>query len=602
MKHVRLTDETLRDGSQGSVVMTPAFKIKHLLKMEKNCWANKYRLGWHSNPTDQKVLDWVSQFRPEIVPKIAMPTLLAHPEKPNHAFEQYCQDDRFGMASVFTKGREEDIADLGLDKTQLLKNIHYTVGEIRSLRPTKPIELGIEHFFSSFLEGGEEFLIQSIETALCAGAESIIIADTDGALLPFEIKKTILHLSQKLKRSKPLMDAGIIFTPDRFTIHTHDDLKLGAANIIAALEVGVTEVDTSLNHYGERAGNTPLLHAIAAINHHSKFKCDVSKYNQVSLEQYALELHKDLGTKVEDKGALGSKNSFNAVGGMHADKLLKEFRKLKKERGLNIERFTGGLGEYEGAYNSVSASEFGKNINVTLSPVAGRSNVLFMLELLGISGISKSDVRLKEVLTIIKNDELEKGINYRGRNNSNAILLVANKFGARNLPDGDEYFKLELSRNRRELLVHILVECYRFSLPRFDEAEFLGGELKLVPFAGSILNSVVNCLEDYFESFGDIQIYGVRNHPIEVGDPRMLNGEIVGTRSLQSVKLLFTGTQGEEWQSAGTGKTVLEAFVWALQKGIDYKLFLYERRSKLRQNHNWLEDKDVFTTTLEAAV
>src|SRR5204863_4502046 len=100
-----------------------------------------------------------------------------------------------------------------------------------------------EHSFDGF--GDEpEYAISAWQAAEKGGADCIVLCDTNGGRLPSEIARIT-----SLARGRLSAKLGI---------HTHDDIGLGVANALAALEAGATQVQGTINGYGERTGNCNL--------------------------------------------------------------------------------------------------------------------------------------------------------------------------------------------------------------------------------------------------------------------------------------------------------------------------------------------------------
>ncbi len=102
-----------------------------------------------------------------------------------------------------------------------------------------------------------EEILQIFETAVKAGADQLVIADTTGFLRPLSIRYLISHiregLLQLLKKEVP------------FSVHCHNDFGLATANTLAAVEEGVSCVHTCIAGFGERAGVAPFEEVVTAL-------------------------------------------------------------------------------------------------------------------------------------------------------------------------------------------------------------------------------------------------------------------------------------------------------------------------------------------------
>ena len=85
-----------------------------------------------------------------------------------------------------------------------------------------------------------------------AGADFVVLCDTNGGTLPSEVAEITAAARKELS-----CEVGI---------HTHNDIGLAVANAIAAVEQGATHVQGTVNGYGERTGNCNLISAIPNIS------------------------------------------------------------------------------------------------------------------------------------------------------------------------------------------------------------------------------------------------------------------------------------------------------------------------------------------------
>ena len=100
-----------------------------------------------------------------------------------------------------------------------------------------------EHFFDGY-KHNPEFSLRVVEAAAVAGAESIVLCDTNGGSLPFEVEQIVGQVVNYL-------DAPV-------GVHLHDDTGCGVANALAGVRGGATQVQGTINGYGERTGNCNL--------------------------------------------------------------------------------------------------------------------------------------------------------------------------------------------------------------------------------------------------------------------------------------------------------------------------------------------------------
>ena len=106
-----------------------------------------------------------------------------------------------------------------------------------------------EHFFDGYKKNSE-YSLGVLKAALDAGVDTLVLCDTNGGSLPWEVEEVIKQVNKKLD-NPPI------------GIHTHNDSEVGVANTIYAVRGGATQVQGTMNGYGERCGNANLCSIIS---------------------------------------------------------------------------------------------------------------------------------------------------------------------------------------------------------------------------------------------------------------------------------------------------------------------------------------------------
>lgn len=140
------------------------------------------------------------------------------------------------VEKVLRVSRKENLAMIG-------ESIAFLVGR------GKRVLLDAEHFFDGFaLEG--EYALECVRVAAQAGAERVVLCDTNGSSLPTRVREVVVEVHAALG------DLAL-------GIHTHDDSGCAVANTLVAVEAGATQVQGTINGIGERTGNANLVTIIA---------------------------------------------------------------------------------------------------------------------------------------------------------------------------------------------------------------------------------------------------------------------------------------------------------------------------------------------------
>ncbi len=115
-----------------------------------------------------------------------------------------------------------------------------------------------EHFFDGF-RANPDYALECLKAAQESGADWIVLCETNGGRLPSDIHEALTHVNRVIK------------TP--LGIHCHNDGELAVANTLAGVETGATQVQGTINGFGERCGNVNLISVIANLQLKMGKKC-----------------------------------------------------------------------------------------------------------------------------------------------------------------------------------------------------------------------------------------------------------------------------------------------------------------------------------------
>ena len=133
-------------------------------------------------------------------------------------------------------------------RTSLAEAVAMVADSVRYLREHDlRVFLDAEHFFDGYY-GNPEFALDVLEAAEEAGAEALVLCDTNGGRLPDDVGQAVADVRAR--------------TSAQLGIHCHNDAGCAVANSLVAVQAGATQVQGCINGYGERAGNTDLSAAI----------------------------------------------------------------------------------------------------------------------------------------------------------------------------------------------------------------------------------------------------------------------------------------------------------------------------------------------------
>lgn len=249
-----------------------------------------------------------------------------------------------------------------------------------------------EHFFDGFTANAT-YALECLRVAIEAGADSIDLCETNGGALPFEVEKiTSLVVNE--------------FPRQRFGIHCHNDSGCAVANTLAAVHAGATQVQGTVNGYGERVGNADLLTVIADLE--LKMGCTCvgadSLRQLTSVAAYVAEI---CNFSVWAHAPYVGSSAFVHKGGLHAS----------------------AIARFPQAYEHVDPETVGNSTHMLVSELAGKASLTAKAESLGYD-LNAHPEKVQAILDEVKAREAQ-GYSYEVADGSLALLIERHLYGSR---------------------------------------------------------------------------------------------------------------------------------------------------------------------------
>jgi 2-isopropylmalate synthase len=197
---------------------------------------------------------------------------------------------------------------LGMTREQVLKRGAEMVSYARSLCDR------VQYSPEDAGRADPDYLVETVETMIAAGANVINIPDTTGYCLPWEFGEIVRRVINEARGSEQAL----------FSVHCHNDLGLAVANTLAALSAGARRVECTINGIGERAGNTSLEEVVMLLRVRQAklgLECGVDTQEITRTSRLVAEL---TGTPVQPNKAVVGANAFAHASGIHQDGVLKD--------------------------------------------------------------------------------------------------------------------------------------------------------------------------------------------------------------------------------------------------------------------------------------
>ncbi|WP_129627639.1 citramalate synthase [Candidatus Oscillochloris fontis] len=240
-----------------------------------------------------------------------------------------------------------------------------------------------EHFFDGY-KLDADYALSTLRTATEAGADVLVLCDTNGGSLPHEVAAITR-----------VVRAQIGDAPTQIGIHTHNDGALAVANAMAAVQEGATQVQGTINGYGERCGNMDLIPTIANLQLKLGYTC-ITPAQLARLSELSYYVAAIANLNPDDHAAYVGRSAFAHKGGIHV----------------------AAIAKVEHSYQHIDPTLVGNQKRVVVSELSGRGNIRMRAEELGLH----LNGHEREVLQQIKERE-SKGYQFEAAEGSFEMLV-----------------------------------------------------------------------------------------------------------------------------------------------------------------------------------
>jgi len=414
---------------------------------------------------------------------------------------------------------------LGCSNEENLESVEQSVKAI--IASGREAMIDCEHFFDGF-KANRDYALAIAQTAHKAGARWVVLCDTNGGTLPHEITEIV----GSVVKSVPGEQLGI---------HTHNDTDNAVANTLAAVRAGCRQVQGALNGLGERCGNANLTSIIPTLLLKSDlataFETRVTPERLARITHASRVLDEVLNRAPARQAPYVGESAFTTKAGIHASAILKAPE----------------------TYEHVQPEAVGNRRRVLISEQAGRSNILYELERIGVR-LDKDDPRIGQLLEEVKAREAI-GYAYEGAEASFELLA------RRSLGEVPQFFTVDSFRVMVERRFNALGE--RVTAAEAQVKVYIHGEDEpLWSIAGG--NGPVNALDKALRK--DLGRYQDLIKDVELVDykVRILTG---GTEAVTRVLIeSHDKTAGTRWFTVGVSPNIVDASFEALLDSINFKL------------------------------
>ena len=524
MSDVTLYDTTLRDGVQmEGISLSVEDKLQIATRLDQ-LGVHFIEGGWPgSNPKDDEFFRRARDLHLESATLVAFgSTRRAKTTAAEDVNLQALLDS--GVSVVTLVGKASAMQASRVLEVPLEENLAMIRDSIEHLRKQGlRVFFDAEHFFDGYAEN-PEYALQAVRTAAEAGAECVVLCDTNGGTLPEVVFATV-------RAASAAIDCGV-------GIHCHNDADVAVANTIAGVQAGATQVQGTINGYGERCGNANLLSVIANLKLKLGIECitDEQMEHLTEVHRFAAEIANVPRSRYQP---YVGESAFAHKGGLHASAMAK----------------------VEESYQHVAPEAVGNTKRIVISELAGRSNIMIKLQEEGLTAdLPKESVG--ELLKLVKDRE-SQGFQYEGAEGSFRLLVQ------RALPNYSPPFEL--------VDFMVVMEKHRRQSSAADGGDALCEAVVKVAVKGETKHTVaegngpVNALDQALRK-GLLEFYP-QIARVELTDykVRVVDTGLAGTGAV--VRVLIESTDGERrWSTVGVSANIIEASWQALADSMEYAL------------------------------
>lgn len=251
MAEVWLYDTTLRDGAQREGISFSVVDKLHIARKLDELGVHFIEGGWPgSNPKDIEFFESARDLKLDNSVLVAFGST-RHARTRAETDENLAALANAGVKVVTIVGKSSALQVRQVLETTLEENLKMITDSIRFLRAKGlTVFFDAEHFFDGF-QADQTYALRVVEAAAEAGADCVVLCDTNGGSLPDQIAGAV--------------DAARKKTTVKLGIHAHNDGEMAVANSLASVNAGVSHVQGTINGYGERCGNANLCSIIPTL-------------------------------------------------------------------------------------------------------------------------------------------------------------------------------------------------------------------------------------------------------------------------------------------------------------------------------------------------
>lgn len=423
-----------------------------------------------------------------------------------------------GTPAVCVFGKTWTLHVTDILKTTCEDNLEIIKDTVSFLKKSgKEVIFDAEHFFDGYKDDSD-YAIKCIKAADEAGADCIVLCDTNGAAFPYEIEE--------------ITKKAVASVKTKVGIHCHNDVGMAAANTIFAIRGGAVHIQGTFNGIGERCGNTNLCTVIPDLQLKLGYECIPHEKMEelTSVSKYISEIS---NISHDKRQPFVGRCAFTHKAGMHVDGILKNSH----------------------TFEHICPETVGNSRRLLVSEMSGKANVHKCIQAVDPT-IEKDSEQTKMVMDKLKELEYE-GYQFEGAESS-MELLVRRVLGKYKPFFALNQFKVIVSEpSGGEKSASALIKIHVGDSEEITAAEGEGP-------VDALDKALRKALERFYPQLSTVRL---TDYKVRVLD---------SNRAVESlVRVLVESSDGtNKWSTVGVSRDIIEASWRAVVDSVEYKLLL----------------------------
>ncbi len=388
MQKIQIYDTTLRDGTQSEgFTLSSNDKVRVAKRLDK-LGVTFIEGGWPgSNPKDVEFFERARdmEWKNALIAAFGS-TCRVKGGPEDDANIKALIDSQTPVCTIFGKTWTLHVTEvLQTNNEDNLRIIEQSVAYLKD--NGRRVIYDAEHFFDGY-KADSAYALETLQAAIRGGAETVVLCDTNGGTLPWEVERIIRELKPALNHP--------------FGIHTHNDSECGVINSLIGVREGAIQVQGTINGVGERCGNANLVSIMADLELKMGYQClpEGSIQYLYELSHFVAEV---ANVTPDEHLPFVGKSAFAHKGGVHVAATRRSPQ----------------------SYQHIEPETIGNKMRVVVSDLSGRGNLLSKAEEHGV------EVEGEEVLPVLNDiKELEaRGFSFEAAEASVTMMLKRQEYG-----------------------------------------------------------------------------------------------------------------------------------------------------------------------------